>query len=108
MIIKRVGPSSCAKIAGAIYAALGLLFGVLFSLIALPGIILSGAQRGLLNPTSPLIAGVIGVGAIVVFPIFYGLIGFVFAWIGAWLYNLVASKVGGIEIDVSEKPDVRT
>jgi hypothetical protein len=44
---------------------------------------------------------VIGLGAIVVCPIFYGAMGFVFALIGAWFYNLVASKVGGIEIDVA-------
>lgn len=41
-----------------------------------------------------------GAGAIVVLPIFYGVLGFVFAGIGAAIYNLVAGWVGGIEIDM--------
>jgi len=41
-----------------------------------------------------------GVGAIVALPIFYGLLGFIFALIGAAVYNLVASWVGGVELDV--------
>jgi hypothetical protein len=102
MIIKRVEPVSCAKIAGVIYAAIGLLMGALLSLLALIGMAFAGAQRGLAqNPVSPLIGGVVGISAIVVCPIVYGMVGFVFALIGAWLYNLVASKVGGVEIDVA-------
>jgi hypothetical protein len=33
-----------------------------------------------------------GLGAIVAFPILYGVMGFISAWIGAWLYNLIASR----------------
>jgi len=93
---------SCARIAGAIYAAIGLIFGALFSLLALLGIVFSSTQRTLgQNSLSPLIGGIIGIGAIVIFPIVYGLMGFCFAWLGAWLYNFVAAKVGGIEIEVA-------
>ncbi len=103
MTIKRVEPLSCAKIAGIIYGVLGLFFGSLFSLIALLGSAVSAVQPGLSsNALSPMIGGLIGVGAIVFFPILYGLIGFISAWIGAWLYNLVASKVGGIQIEVAQ------
>jgi hypothetical protein len=42
----------------------------------------------------------IGVGAIVFFPILYACIGFIGALIAAWLYNLVAGMVGGIELEV--------
>jgi hypothetical protein len=46
------------------------------------------------------IAGtLIGTSAIVVFPILYGLIGFLGILIGAWLYNLLAAAVGGIQMD---------
>jgi hypothetical protein len=38
--------------------------------------------------------------AVVVFPIFYGLIGFITTLIGAWLYNVLSGPVGGIQLDV--------
>jgi hypothetical protein len=102
MTIKRVEPVSCAKIAAVIYAAIGLLIGALFSLFALLGMAFSGTQRALAENAVPhLIGAVIGLGAILVCPILYGAMGFLSALIGAWLYNLVASKVGGIEIEVA-------
>jgi hypothetical protein len=41
-----------------------------------------------------------GVGAIIILPIFYGALTFVFALIGAALYNAVAGWVGGVEMDL--------
>jgi hypothetical protein len=102
MTIKRIGPLSCAKIAGVTYAALGLLVGGLFSLVAGMGLALAGAQQNLDAKTMPPMFGAfMGVGAIIVFPILYGIIGFIFALIGAWIYNLLASWIGGIEVDIS-------
>ena len=93
MLIKRVGPVSCAKILGAIYAIFGLAGGVIFSLISLSGMFA--------GPTSRLPGGALfGAFAIVLLPITYGIIGFVSALIGAWLYNVLAGIVGGIEMDV--------
>ncbi len=102
MTIKHIGPLSCAKIAGVTYACLGLIFGALISLFAAIGLAFGGAQPGLgERSVSPLIGAFVGIGAVIFLPIFYGVIGFVFALLGAWLYNVVASKVGGIEIDIS-------
>jgi hypothetical protein len=42
-----------------------------------------------------------GFGAIIFFPLVYGLIGAVFAAIGAAVYNLAASWVGGLEVDIN-------
>jgi hypothetical protein len=42
-----------------------------------------------------------GFGAIILFPICYGIIGGIFAAIGAAIYNLVAGWVGGLEVDIS-------
>jgi hypothetical protein len=94
MIIKRIGPVSCAKITGTLYLILGLFFGAIVSLIALIG--------GFASDSSGAggMGAIMGVGAIIVFPIMYGCIGFVATLIGAWLYNVLAGMVGGIEMDV--------
>jgi hypothetical protein len=94
MIIKRVGPVSCAKITGTLYAILGLVFGGIVSLIAMVGGFASDSSR------AAGLGAVMGVGAIVVFPILYGCIGFVATLIGAWLYNVVAGLVGGVEVEM--------
>jgi hypothetical protein len=52
------------------------------------------------NSDAAGLATMVGVGAIVIFPILYGCIGFVATIIGVWLYNVMAGLVGGIEMDV--------
>jgi hypothetical protein len=42
-----------------------------------------------------------GFGAIIFFPVLYGLFGGIFAAIGAAIYNLVAGWVGGLEVEIS-------
>ena len=41
-----------------------------------------------------------GFGLIVIGPIFYGVMGFIVGVIGAFVYNIVAGWVGGIEVEV--------
>ncbi len=94
MVITRVGPLSCAKVAGTLYVVLGLIFGGIFSIVALAGGLVAGdADIGLLS-------GMFGVGAVVLLPILYGCFGFVMTLILAALYNVVAGLVGGVELDV--------
>jgi hypothetical protein len=94
MVIKRVGPLSCAKISGTLYAVLGLVLGGIFSLIALAG------GFGSTDSNATRVGTMVGVAAIFIFPILYGCIGFVATLIGAGLYNIVAGLVGGVELDV--------
>jgi hypothetical protein len=70
MVIKRIGPMSVAKITGTLYAVMGLVVGAFFSLLAAGGF----------GPNDSDLSGfgmVLGTGAVVVFPILYGCIGFV-------------------------------
>ena len=94
MVIRRIGPISCAKIAGTLYAILGIVLGAIFSLIGVAG---AFATQGADNPIFPML---FGAAAIVVLPLLYGCLGFVMALIGAWLYNALAGWVGGIELDL--------
>jgi hypothetical protein len=97
MILKSVGVVSVGKVLGCLYALLGLIVGALFSLLALAGLAIGRQQQ---NQPQGLEAMVMGVGAIIILPIFYGLVGFIGGIISAALYNLVASVVGGIELDI--------
>src|SRR4029077_19013388 len=94
MVIKRIGPVSCARISGTLYALFGLIGGAFISLFALAGGMTSNRAGG------AMFGAIMGVGAIVMMPIIYGLIGFVVTLVSAWLYNIVAGLVGGVEIDV--------
>lgn len=40
--------------------------------------------------------------ALIVMPILYTLFGFLFALLGAWMYNFAASMVGGFEFTTAE------
>lgn len=41
-----------------------------------------------------------GTGIAIILPIFYGAMGFILGVIGAFIYNLIARWVGGIEVEV--------
>lgn len=95
MVINRIGPLSCAKIAAVVYAIMGLIFGGIFSLLAL-----AGAFASATDSNSSFFPMIFGAGAIVLLPIFYGCMGFVGTLIMASLYNLVAGMLGGVELEV--------
>ena len=98
MELKRVGVGSAAKVAGTLYAVMGLLFGC--------GIAAAGALGGSLFPAEaagkagPVFGLLMGMGAIFVLPILYGLMGILSGAIGAALYNLIAGLIGGIELEL--------
>ena len=95
MIIRRIGPMSIARLSGMLYAVMGLVLGGIISLIALAGGFASDTEG------AAAFGRLIGVGAVLVLPICYGLLGFVATLIAAWLYNVAAGVVGGIEVDIS-------
>jgi hypothetical protein len=82
--IQSVGVLSCAKIMGAIYGALGLIFGPIFFLATFLG----------------ALAG--GVAILIFLPLFYGALGFSMGALSAWAYNIAAKKLGGIQIDIRD------
>jgi hypothetical protein len=98
MVIRHVGVWSVSRLYGALSAAIGLLIGVCFALVAM-----LGGMAGAMNSGSGLPSrgpfAVFGVAAIILFPIFYGILGLVGGAIGAALYNLFAGMLGGIELE---------
>lgn len=89
---------SAGKIMGVMYAAMGLLIGGIFSIVSLLGFAI-GAGQGNEDAFFSLF---FGVGAIVVLPIFYGVMGFLFGLISALVYNLIAGLIGGLELELED------
>ncbi len=87
-ILKSVGVLSAAKISGVIYAILGLLFA--------PFILLMGLFGSMAGQRPNPFGAIGGVAIAVLFPIIYGVMGFVMGALGALMYNLVAKWLGGL------------
>lgn len=100
MVIKHVGPLSCAKIAAVLYAVVGLIFGGIFSIVSLAGGFATAAFAA--DPSRPtrLVPFFLGTLAVIAFPILYAAMGFVGALIAAWIYNVAAGFVGGVRVDL--------
>ena len=97
MVIRRFGVLSVAKIAGAIYALIGLIAGGILALVALMGGFASAAAE---DPSSALAGTFVGVGSVVIFPIIYGCLGFIGGALSSALYNLLAGFMGGIQMEI--------
>ena len=98
MTLKRIGVLSCGKMMGALYALMGLIFGALFSLLSLMGVMAGMASQE--GGDAAVFGALFGVGAIIILPIFYGVMGFVAGLLTSALYNLVARFAGGLELQL--------
>jgi hypothetical protein len=98
-VVRRVGVLSVAKLQAVLYLIIGFLVGGMFALFSLFGAA-AGSMWGNGNNAGPLVSALFGVGAIVFFPILYGVLGFIGGLILGALYNLVAGMTGGVEIEL--------
>ena len=93
--VKRVGVMSYAKISAIIMAIIGLVLGIfyaiLYAVLGPSAMQTAGAEVDPLMTIGPLV--------IIVMPIIYAIMGFIMGVIGAWLYNLIAKWVGGVQVE---------
>ncbi len=82
--IVNVSIMQSAKVMAALYLALSL-----------PLVLLMAIPAMMSNESFPLMM-------LVVMPIGYTIFGFIFTVIGAWLYNLIAARIGGFEFTTAE------
>jgi hypothetical protein len=87
--ISRIGVAQLAKMLGALYLGLGLIFALIFWGVS--SVVPRAGSAGMFA---------MGGVALIIVPICYAIIGVVFGAITAWLYNLVAGSVGGVEIEL--------
>ena len=92
-VLSRISPASAFKIGLVAYALVGLVAGVLCSLFALSGAPFAPHAH------VPLMRAV-GLGAVVICPLVYGIIGGIAAILSAIVYNLAAHWVGGVEVEL--------
>jgi len=83
--IVQVSILQSAKVMAALYFVISIPFALLMMIPAM------------LSPTPS-----IGIGMLIMMPIFYTIFGFLFSLLGAWIYNLVAARIGGFEFQTAE------
>ncbi len=84
--IRSISVMQTAKVVAAIYFIISAVIGLCLAVATL--------VRG--HPGRALLA-LVGI------PIFYGVIAFAFTAIFCWLYNEIARRIGGIEIELAER-----
>ncbi len=101
MIIRRVGVFSAVKVLCLLYMFIGLIAGAFVALLWVwgsAGSLSSGDPAGSGGAMGALLGT--GVIAIVIFPLVYWVMGAIGGAIMGFFYNIVASMVGGIELEV--------
>lgn len=95
-VLKRIGVMSLAKFQAVIMAIFGFIVGLFMALLFA---VLGSITRpyGAYSASDPFSG--LGFAVIIVFPIMYGIIGFIFGAITAFLYNVIAGIIGGIELE---------
>lgn len=89
--LRSVGVLSCAKIMGAVYGCLGLSF--------LPFLLIGGVAGLMIGKGSERMSGIALLALAILAPIFYGAMGFVMGAFTAWIYNIFAKWIGGVQLD---------
>ncbi len=88
--IRRINPRSLAKTQALIFLAVGII-NAIFSILTI-------FTTNLRFPNAPSPIGFILV-SIILMPIFYTVMGFIFGLLEAGIYNIVSKRTGGIEIE---------
>jgi len=92
-VLKHVGVMSMAKITALFGLVAGLIYGILFSTMA-------AAFAPLIPGLGATGAGALGIFIVVIGAILGLIVGFISGAIQAFLYNVFAGWVGGIQVDL--------
>jgi hypothetical protein len=91
-IVRHIGPASAFKVGFVVNAILGFIAGLFCSTLALAGVPLAPHAH---------LPRLVGMFAVVLCPILYGLIGGIGLLISVLLYNLASGWVGGLELEIN-------
>ncbi len=99
-ILTRIDPLKLGIMLGAIYALISLIFIPFFLIMMFVQIPMAAAGHTQSNALPFMFSGIF----LLLFPVMYGVMGFIGDVIMGALYNLVAKFVGGIEVTVQDAP----
>jgi hypothetical protein len=100
MMVKRIGVLSLAKVQGVVMAAIGLIIGLIYGLffIIFGAVMMSSGAEGSGSAAAGGVVG--GLVMIVVIPVFYAVLGFAIGALSAFIYNIAANAIGGLELEL--------
>jgi hypothetical protein len=87
--LARFGVLSLAKHLAVLYALMGLLASGFAILVAFVQVVSDEIEQAIASIVFAVLA-----------PVLYAILGLVFGALFAWLYNLIAAKLGGIEVEL--------
>ena len=92
--LKKVGVLSAAKMYAITAAILSVILCAILLVVGVGIFVFGGTQQRW--------TGAMLVGEAIVLPLFYAGFAFLFGALAAWIYNLVAEKFGGLELEFRE------
>ncbi len=95
--LKRIAPLKFGLVMGIMYGLLALVF-IPFMFLSLGLSLLGPAHHG--SGLAQGLGAVFGLFLCFFFPLFYAVIGGLMGMLMAWVYNVVAGWIGGIEFEV--------
>ena len=102
--VRRIEPVSLAKVMGIVYALLMLVFGIPMGLFMMAVGGLAGSMDG-----GGLGAGFglgMGLMMMIMYPIMGAVMGFIGGLLTGYIYNLVADRIGGVDMELDGIGDV--
>jgi hypothetical protein len=100
MTVKRIGVLSLAKMQGVVMAVVGLMIGLIYGsiLMILSAVMMSSGERGAGSAAAGGVVG--GLAIMILMPIFYAVLGFGIGALSAFVYNIAARSIGGVELEL--------
>ena len=107
MILRRIGVLSFAKLYGAMFAFMGLFIGLIYGIVTIVAGMVASQQPGQANSSGVAALSIVGgLLLMVIIPILYGILGFVAGAISAYFFNVIAGRVGGLEMELEASQSI--
>jgi ABC-type phosphate transport system permease subunit len=101
--LKRIAPVKFGMVVGIIYGLISLIivpFFLLFAGLSTLAALLGNHSNDSANTAGGIVGLIVGCIFVVFIPVLYAVLGGLMGMLAAWLYNVVAGWIGGIEFEV--------